>query len=170
MLVAAVITGVLALMQYYGAYTTTLNVPFIKQFQPDFLIHSLMGNPFTYVFAFLPFYLFFVLVVVGSSNAVNTVTDGLDGLCHRAYGDFRRRVDGALLYTWKSGVGELPATRQESADSRTDDFLRLADGGKFGLPLVECASGGHLHGRCRKFIAWWGDGRGRGVDQARKSS
>ena len=49
MLVAAVITGVLAVMQYYGSYTTTLNVPFIKQFQPDFLIHSLMGNPFTYV-------------------------------------------------------------------------------------------------------------------------
>ena len=30
-----------------------------------------MGNPFTYVLAFIPFYLFFVLVVVGSSNAVN---------------------------------------------------------------------------------------------------
>ncbi len=35
MLVAGVITGVLAIMQYYGAYTTTLNVPFLKQFQPD---------------------------------------------------------------------------------------------------------------------------------------
>lgn len=79
MLVAAVITGVLAAMQYYGAYTTTLNVPFIKQFQPDFLIHSFMGNPWSYILGFLPFYLFFVLVVVGSSNAVN-ITDGLDGL------------------------------------------------------------------------------------------
>ncbi|HEX4277136.1 MAG TPA: phospho-N-acetylmuramoyl-pentapeptide-transferase [Bryobacteraceae bacterium] len=79
MLVAAIVTGVLATMQYYGAYTTTLNVPFIKQFQPDLLIHSLMGNPFTYVLGFLPFYLFFVFVVVGSSNAVN-ITDGLDGL------------------------------------------------------------------------------------------
>ena len=39
------ITGVLAFMQYYSAYTTTLNVPFLKQFQPDLLIHSLMGNP-----------------------------------------------------------------------------------------------------------------------------
>src|SRR5579863_8323346 len=77
--VAAVITGVLAIMQYYGAYTTTLNVPFLKQFHPDLLIHSLMGNPFTYVLGFIPFYLFFVLVVVGSSNAVN-ITDGLDGL------------------------------------------------------------------------------------------
>src|SRR5271165_3420424 len=40
MAVAAVITGVLAIMQYYNAYTTTLNVPFAKNFQPDLLIHS----------------------------------------------------------------------------------------------------------------------------------
>ena len=79
MLVAAIVTCVLAAMQYYGAYSTTLNVPFIKQFQPDFLIHPLMSNPYTYVLAFFPFYIFFVLVVVGSSNAVN-ITDGLDGL------------------------------------------------------------------------------------------
>src|ERR1700678_3475796 len=52
MLVAAVITGVLAIMQYYNAYTTTLNVPFIKQFQPDLLIHAFMGNPFSYALAF----------------------------------------------------------------------------------------------------------------------
>jgi phospho-N-acetylmuramoyl-pentapeptide-transferase len=79
MLVAAIITVVLAVMQSYNAYTTTLNVPFLKQWQPDLLIHSAMSNPFTYALAFLPFYLFFVFVVVGSSNAVN-ITDGLDGL------------------------------------------------------------------------------------------
>src|ERR1022692_3374051 len=39
MLVAAIITVVLAVMQYYGSYTTELNVPFIKAFHPDFLIH-----------------------------------------------------------------------------------------------------------------------------------
>ncbi len=79
MSVAGVITIVLAIMQYYSAYTTTLNIPFFKQFEPDFLIHSLMGNPYTYILGFLPFYLFFIFVVVGSSNAVN-ITDGLDGL------------------------------------------------------------------------------------------
>jgi phospho-N-acetylmuramoyl-pentapeptide-transferase len=79
MLVAAVITGVLALMQYYGAYTTELNVPFVKQIHPDLLIHAAMGNPYTYVLGFTLFYFFVVLVVVGSSNAVN-ITDGLDGL------------------------------------------------------------------------------------------
>src|SRR5581483_4681512 len=79
MLVAALITAVLAVMQFYSAYTTTLNVPFLKQWQPDLLIHSALGNPITYALGFLPFYLFVVFVVVGSSNAVN-ITDGLDGL------------------------------------------------------------------------------------------
>jgi phospho-N-acetylmuramoyl-pentapeptide-transferase len=79
LLVAALITGVLALMQYFRLYTTTLNVPFLKQFRPDLLIHAALGNPYTYVLGFLPFYIFVVFVVVGSSNAVN-VTDGLDGL------------------------------------------------------------------------------------------
>jgi phospho-N-acetylmuramoyl-pentapeptide-transferase len=79
MVVAALLTGVLALMQYYKLYTTTLNVPFLKQWKPDLLIHAFMGNPYTYALAFLMFYVFVVFVVVGSSNAVN-VTDGLDGL------------------------------------------------------------------------------------------
>ena len=77
--VAALVTGVLAFMRYKNLYTTTLNVPFIKQIRADLLIHSLMRNPYTYALAFIPFYIFIVLVVVGSSNAVN-VTDGLDGL------------------------------------------------------------------------------------------
>jgi len=79
MLVAALITVALGWMQAWSAYTTQLNIPFFKQWQPDLLIHSLLGNPFTYALAFIPFYLFFVFVVVGASNAVN-ITDGLDGL------------------------------------------------------------------------------------------
>jgi phospho-N-acetylmuramoyl-pentapeptide-transferase len=79
LVVAAFLTGVLALMQYYKLYSTTLNVPFLKQYRPDLLIHTFMGSPYTYPLGFLMFYAFVVLVVVGSSNAVN-VTDGLDGL------------------------------------------------------------------------------------------
>ncbi|HKD07210.1 MAG TPA: phospho-N-acetylmuramoyl-pentapeptide-transferase [Bryobacteraceae bacterium] len=79
MLVAALITVVLGWMQAWSAYTTQLNIPFFKQWQPDLLIHSLMQSPYTYALAFIPFYLFFVFVVVGTSNAVN-ITDGLDGL------------------------------------------------------------------------------------------
>jgi len=79
MLVAALITVWLGWMQAWSSYSTELNVPFFKQWHPDLLIHSLMDSPLTYALAFIPFYLFFVFVVVGSSNAVN-ITDGLDGL------------------------------------------------------------------------------------------
>lgn len=62
-----------------GAYSTHLIVPFFKNWTPDLLIHSLMGNVYTYPLAFVFFFLFVILVIVGSSNAVN-LTDGLDGL------------------------------------------------------------------------------------------
>jgi phospho-N-acetylmuramoyl-pentapeptide-transferase len=66
-------------MQTRGAYSTKLMVPFIKQFHPDLVIEKLIGHPVLWPLAFLPFVAFVVLVIVGSSNAVN-LTDGLDGL------------------------------------------------------------------------------------------
>lgn len=118
MLVAAVITGVLALMQYYGSYTTTLNVPFIKQIHPDLLIHSLMGNPFTYVLGFTPFYLFVVFVVVGSSNAVN-ITDGLDGL---AIGLMVISAGALTILAYTSGNRELATYLQLARNPRTAEL------------------------------------------------
>jgi phospho-N-acetylmuramoyl-pentapeptide-transferase len=118
MLVAAVITAVLGVMQFYSAYTTTLNVPFIKQYQPDLLIHSLMGNPFTYPLAFLPFYIFFVLVVVGSSNAVN-VTDGLDGL---AIGLMVISAGALTVLAYTGGNRELANYLQIARNPRTQEL------------------------------------------------
>jgi len=66
-------------MQTRGAYSTKLMVPFIKQFHPDLVIEKLISHPVLWPLAFLPFVAFVVLVIVGSSNAVN-LTDGLDGL------------------------------------------------------------------------------------------
>jgi phospho-N-acetylmuramoyl-pentapeptide-transferase len=66
-------------MQTRGMYSTKLMVPFIKQFHPDLVIERLVNNPGLWPLAFLPFIAFLVLVIVGSSNAVN-LTDGLDGL------------------------------------------------------------------------------------------
>jgi phospho-N-acetylmuramoyl-pentapeptide-transferase len=66
-------------MQTRNAYSTKLMVPFIKQFHPDLVIEKLIGHPVLWPLAFLPFVAFVVLVIVGSSNAVN-LTDGLDGL------------------------------------------------------------------------------------------
>ncbi len=69
----------LMILHSRGLYSTSMTVPFLKFFSPDLLIHSLLGNPYTYPLAFVFFLLFLVLVLVGSSNAVN-LTDGLDGL------------------------------------------------------------------------------------------
>ncbi|MBM3758909.1 MAG: phospho-N-acetylmuramoyl-pentapeptide-transferase [Acidobacteria bacterium] len=78
-LVAMAIGFVLLLLNAKGQYTTAMNVPFFKSFRPDLLIDSLAKNPWTFPLAFAPFYFFMILVLVGSSNAVN-LTDGLDGL------------------------------------------------------------------------------------------
>ena len=78
-LAALMIGFFLLLLHAQKAYATNLNVPFMKQFKPDLLIVQLVHNPFTYPLAFIGFYAFIALVMVGSSNAVN-LTDGLDGL------------------------------------------------------------------------------------------
>jgi len=133
--VAALITGVLVIMQYLGSYTTTLNVPFIKQFHPDLLIHSLMGNPFTYVLGFVPFFLFFVLVVVGSSNAVN-VTDGLDGL-----------AIGLMVIS----AGALTVLAYTSGNREFAEYLQLARNPRTAELTIFCGS---MTGASLGFL-WW---------------
>jgi phospho-N-acetylmuramoyl-pentapeptide-transferase len=79
-ILVSVIFGVtLVFMAARTFYSTTLTFPFFKQVRPTFLIERFLENIWTYPLAFLPFLLFVVLVLVGSSNAVN-LTDGLDGL------------------------------------------------------------------------------------------
>ena len=77
--VSVIIAVVLVAMQAVGQYSTHLMVPFVKRFRPDLAIASLLQSPHLWIIAFLPFIFFVVLVIVGSSNAVN-LTDGLDGL------------------------------------------------------------------------------------------
>ena len=77
---AALLIGVLLLaMNSRGVYSTSMNVPFDKNFKPDLLISAWLHNPWTYPLAFSAFFAFLMLVLVGASNAVN-LTDGLDGL------------------------------------------------------------------------------------------
>jgi phospho-N-acetylmuramoyl-pentapeptide-transferase len=69
----------LLVMQMRGSYSTRLVVPFAKRLRPD-LVWDWMGViPHLHWLAYLPFVLFVMLVIAGSSNAVN-LTDGLDGL------------------------------------------------------------------------------------------
>jgi phospho-N-acetylmuramoyl-pentapeptide-transferase len=79
-IIVSLIAGLaLLVMTVDGIYSTQLIVPFFKRFHPELLFHSLLGRPYLWPVAFLPFLAFVVLVMVGSSNAVN-LTDGLDGL------------------------------------------------------------------------------------------
>ena len=76
---SALIAIVLIALQHRAMYSTRLVVPFFKQFHPDLVIEKWVAHPQLWPLAFLPFVIFVVLVIVGSSNAVN-LTDGLDGL------------------------------------------------------------------------------------------
>lgn len=78
-LVAFLFGVALMLLTAVGRYSTDLTFPFFKAIHPSFLIPSLLRNPWTYTLGFLPFLVFVVFLLVGSSNAVN-LTDGLDGL------------------------------------------------------------------------------------------
>ena len=78
-LVSAGIAVALIAMQTQGNYSTQLSVPFLKRLHPHLSLGFLTTIPHFGLIAFLPFVAFVVLVIVGSSNAVN-LTDGLDGL------------------------------------------------------------------------------------------
>jgi len=78
-LTCVLVGGILLGLQARGAYSTQLSVPFLKKLHPDLVIDSLLGHTYIWPLAYVPFILFLVLVIVGTSNAVN-LTDGLDGL------------------------------------------------------------------------------------------
>ncbi len=78
-LVAVLLAAALGVLSERGLYSTRLTFPFFKNLHPDFLIHAFLHHGWVYPLAFLPFVGLVILVVVGSSNAVN-LTDGLDGL------------------------------------------------------------------------------------------
>ena len=78
--IAALLVGVLLLgMHAKGVYSTNMNVPFLKNFKPDLLVHVWLQNPWTHPLAFVFFFGFLALVLIGCSDSVN-LTDGLDGL------------------------------------------------------------------------------------------
>jgi len=69
----------LVILQQFRMFSTQLNVPFIKSWHPDLLWHSAMSFPSAQFLIYAPFIVWVVIVLTGSSNAVN-LTDGLDGL------------------------------------------------------------------------------------------
>lgn len=78
-LTSVLIACALIYLHMRGLYSTNLIVPFFKQIRPDLVFQTWARDPHLWPLAFIPFVAFVVLVIVGSSNAVN-LTDGLDGL------------------------------------------------------------------------------------------
>ena len=72
-LIALAIAGTLIALNHYDLYSNGLSVPVFKLFTPEMDL-ILFG-----VSTFIPLIIFTLLVLIGSSNAVN-LTDGLDGL------------------------------------------------------------------------------------------
>ena len=72
-LVTLMVVTVLIALNQEGLYSCRLSVPFFKKFTPE-MDWVLLG-----VSTFIPLILFTLVVLIGSSNAVN-LTDGLDGL------------------------------------------------------------------------------------------
>ncbi len=78
-LAAAGVALALVVLQQFRMFSTQLNVPFIKSWHPDLLWHGAMSFHSAQFLIYVPFILWVVVVLTGSSNAVN-LTDGLDGL------------------------------------------------------------------------------------------
>jgi phospho-N-acetylmuramoyl-pentapeptide-transferase len=76
----ALVAMALVTLEQLKMFSTRMSVPFVKSLRPDLLWNHWPSTlPHLALFAFLPFVLWIVLWLVGTSNAVN-LTDGLDGL------------------------------------------------------------------------------------------
>ncbi len=113
-----VFTAFLLVLRAYGDFSTSMNIPFLKQFKPSLLIPSLLGNPWTYLFGVAPFCIFVALVVVFMSNAVN-LTDGLDGL---AIGLMVIAAGALTVLTYAGGHATLAEYLQLARNARTSEL------------------------------------------------
>ncbi|MBM3811081.1 MAG: phospho-N-acetylmuramoyl-pentapeptide-transferase [Acidimicrobiia bacterium] len=133
---AAFLVGVqLVVLHAAGQYSTAMNVPFFKQIKPDLLIDSLLDSPYTYPLAFIFFFGFLVVVLVGSANAVN-LTDGLDGL---ATGLMIIAAGAITVLTYMGGHRDFALYL---------DLLRVPGGAEL---TIFCSA---MTGACLGFL-WW---------------
>ena len=113
-----VFTAFLLVLRSYGDFSTSMNIPFFKQYKPSLLIQSLLGNPWTYLLGVAPFCIFVALVVVFMSNAVN-LTDGLDGL---AIGMMVIAAGALTALTYAGGHATLAEYLQLARNPRTSEL------------------------------------------------
>ena len=78
-LAGAAVAIALCVLTQFKMFSTRMSVPFIKSLRPDMLWHWPASVPHLEFLIFLPFVISVIVVLLGSTNAVN-LTDGLDGL------------------------------------------------------------------------------------------
>jgi phospho-N-acetylmuramoyl-pentapeptide-transferase len=78
-LAGAAVAIALCVLTQFKMFSTRMSVPFIKSLRPDMLWHWPASIPHLGFLIFLPFVISVIVVLLGSTNAVN-LTDGLDGL------------------------------------------------------------------------------------------
>ncbi|MGB6742561.1 MAG: phospho-N-acetylmuramoyl-pentapeptide-transferase [Terracidiphilus sp.] len=79
-LAGVLVAVALVTLSQFKMFSTRMSVPFIKSLRPDLMWHGWPATlPHLGLIAFVPFVLWVMLWLVGTSNAVN-LTDGLDGL------------------------------------------------------------------------------------------
>ncbi|MFN7939923.1 MAG: phospho-N-acetylmuramoyl-pentapeptide-transferase [Bryobacteraceae bacterium] len=101
---AGLLIGVFLLsLHAKGMYSTEMNVPFFKTFRPNMLIDGFLSSPWTYPLAFVFYFLFLQVVLLGSTNGVN-LADGLDGL---AIGLMIIASGAMTVLTYMSGHAEF---------------------------------------------------------------
>ena len=151
--------AMLLFMRAYGQFSTTMNIPFLKQFKPSLVIESLMHNPWTYIIGAAPFCILVSLIVVFMSNAVN-LTDGLDGL---AIGLMVICAGALTMLAYAGGHVTLAEYLQLSRNPHTSEltiFCGSMTGASLGFLWYNAASGGDFHGRRRLAGSGWGLGGG----------
>jgi phospho-N-acetylmuramoyl-pentapeptide-transferase len=116
--------SVLIGLQQKGVYSTALSVPFFKRLHPDLVVRSLLTRSVVWPLAFVPFILFLILVIVGSSNGVN-LTDGLDGL-----------ATGCVLVS----AGALTVLTYLSSHARFAEYLEIQWIPEVGELTIFCGS------------------------------
>jgi len=79
-IVGVVVALALVVLDEFKMFSTQVSVPFVKSLRPDLLWHMWPAHvPYLGWIAFVPFVVWTVIWLAGTSNAVN-LTDGLDGL------------------------------------------------------------------------------------------
>jgi phospho-N-acetylmuramoyl-pentapeptide-transferase len=114
----------LIVLQQFRMFSTQLNVPFLKSWRPDLLWHSAMSFHSAQFLIYVPFIIWVVVVLTGSSNAVN-LTDGLDGL-----------AIGCTIVA----AGALTVLTYVSGNFVFADYLELAHLERIGELTIFCGS------------------------------